>query len=167
MDHSAGQSQTAIFAAGPARHRIVRAAVAGGIALLVAWLVALVLGVFGGFESLPLLPDNSNHSNASRVGATDRRPQAAPAVAPDRDLDAKAQTLGTSGNGTTTVAPRHSTATPRVTARPTQRPSSATQVTTSQGHGKGLTQSTSQGAGKPLDSPGNAPGSSGAPGQLR
>ena len=62
MDQHTGQhANAAIFAAnGPARRRLLKAAGAVSLALLAAWLIALALGVWGGFELLPGLP--SSHS---------------------------------------------------------------------------------------------------------
>src|SRR5689334_17710648 len=68
---SAGQPvQTTVFAAhGAARHRLVRAAIVAGFALLAAWAVALALGVMGGFGSLPMLPGIHSHSSSSSASA--------------------------------------------------------------------------------------------------
>src|SRR4051794_40906917 len=87
MEQAAGQpADTSVFATdGRVRHRLVRAAAATGVALLVAWLIALGLGVLGGFDGLPALPGIRSKSPAAasthaRAQRTDPRPASQPAV---------------------------------------------------------------------------------------
>jgi hypothetical protein len=61
MNSRAGQEAqgTPVFAgSGRAWDRLVRAAAVGAVALFAGWLIALALGVFGRFESLPPLPES-------------------------------------------------------------------------------------------------------------
>src|SRR4051794_19645108 len=95
--HSSGQVQHAIFAGGPARRRLVRAAAVCGFGLLGAWLIALILGVFGGVGSLPLLPGPAHSDNTSKLSSTDRMAQ--PGPAPTHSRDAAAEAPPTSGGG--------------------------------------------------------------------
>jgi len=164
MEQSAGHNQTAVFAAGgPARQRLVRALAVGGLGLLGAWLIALVLGVFGGVGSLPLLPQTSHPGRSSGASSADRRVSSPPAAR--REGAAKAQTPVASRGGST-VSGRHPSSTVRAAPRPVQQ-STSSSATTTRGQGKGLTRTTTQVTGKPVGSPGNGPGGSGAPGQLR
>jgi hypothetical protein len=156
MEQSAGQAQASVFAAdGGTRHRVVRAAVVAGLALLVAWLIALALGVLGGFGSLPLLP--SSHPKSSTEASSSAQHQAAPI-----------QTGAPPWSGTKRSASRTSAP---VTPAPRTKPihpiqsNKSTSPTTINGHAYGGTRPS--GSGKPLGSPGNGTGGTGAPGQLR
>src|SRR5262245_61277493 len=77
MDLDAGQhANTAIFAAnGPFRRRLLKAACAASSALLAAWLLALALGVWGGFELLPGLP-GSPSTHPSEASSKAQHPSA-------------------------------------------------------------------------------------------
>jgi hypothetical protein len=177
MDRIAGQhAQATVFAAhGPWRHRLVRAATAALLALLAAWLIALALGVTGGFGSLPGLPDSKPSSNAansqaqeSPTGHSKATPiaQSRGAALPTYDANlapatrdsnrTPSQPSRTTGRQTTVPKPA-----PNGTV--TVAPAVQVQGTTSS---SGTTQS-SETTGKPVGSPGNGAGGSGAPGQLR
>src|SRR5215212_1975474 len=80
MEPAGQHANAAIFAAdGSARHRIVRAAIAAGVALLAAWMIALALGVLGGFGSLPSLPElHSRPSHPASSSAHHRRAEPRP-----------------------------------------------------------------------------------------
>src|SRR5215211_4585187 len=80
MEPAGQHANAAIFAAdGSARHRIVRAAIAAGVALLAAWVIALALGVLGGFGSLPSLPNlHSQPSDQASSPAPHRRVEPRP-----------------------------------------------------------------------------------------
>jgi hypothetical protein len=160
MEHTSGeQAHAAVFAGGPARHRLVRAASAAGVALLAAWLIALALGVLGGFDPLPGLPsanpDNSASSSHSRPagGTAAHKPHPWPRAV-------RTQTPVRS----TGPAPTASRGSSVRTAKPKSAPSTSTVISpTTSGRRLGTTKP----IGKPIDSPGNAAGGSGAPGQLR
>lgn len=161
--------QTAIFAAnGAARHRLVRAAIVAGFALLAAWAIALALGVMGGFGSLPMLP--SGHSHDSNTGSAAHAPTANPPVPAQagavqaRRAAAAVQTRRAT-SGSRTVPVRHATPV-RTPAQKVSGSSNsgATHVSTSSGKSYGTTRTT---LGKPTGTPGNAAGGSGAPGRLR
>jgi hypothetical protein len=168
MNQQVGHAEAPIFAAnGQARHRVVRAAVVAGIALLAAWLVALALGVLGGFGSLPLLPD-SHAKSSNEASSRQSSPAPAPRRANVRAVPAKPATPG-STRSTATRSPSH-TSPPRASSprarSPQTVPSTRTAPSvTSSGHAYGT--GTTPPSGKPAGSPGNAPGGSGAPGQLR
>jgi hypothetical protein len=166
MDQSAGQNaNAAIFAAqGAARPRLVRALVAAGIALVAAWLIALALGVLGGFEALPGLPSSHPKSSSEASSPTRHAPaparnivrRTAPAAAPSEPAPAGG---GSAGSGSGSSRPKPAASAPTVTQAP-----STTAGTTSSTNGQGSVPTTT---GKPVGSPGNGPGGSGAPGQLR
>jgi hypothetical protein len=167
---SAGQqaSNAAIFAAeGAARHRMVRAAIAGGIALVVAWLIALVLGVLGGFGSLPVLPGADSHGTRESASATSTHRAEGHVVARRRSVstaaDRRRTVTGTRAGSRGPVASPPKPRTPQVTPTSAASPSTAG---SSNGRAFGTTRSTTA-AGKPVGSPGNGPGGGGAPGQLR
>jgi cytoskeletal protein RodZ len=142
---------------------MVRVAVAAGTALLAAWLIALALGVLGGFESLPGLPSSQSggsHETSARTHGTSKPvpvvPQsAAPVktVAPSAVPNTSSSTQSQSSNPKTSVSP--------ASPQPTTSPTSTTAT-----HGQSAAKTT-QTTGKPVGSPGNAAGGSGAPGQLR
>lgn len=163
------QTQRAIFAAnGAARHRLVRAAIVAGFALLAAWAVALALGVMGGFGSLPMLPSGHPHDSSS-AGA---RPESPRATAPAPAVRVHAQRTAAVGHRQASSGGRSVTSRPRSTpARPaapkvTGSPSSAgSNASALHGHAQGSSAPTT--TGKPVGSPGNGPGGTGAPGQLR
>jgi hypothetical protein len=172
MEQHAGQVEGTIFAAhGAARNRMVRAAVVAGAALVVAWVVALALGVMGGFGSLPLLPSNHSNSSSETKSSSERSAPAHPAPAAAPVVKPLARAKATGGR----TAPRsgaagrrgHRTAShapaPRVKpAHPVQTAKNPP-LTAHGGQASGTTHST----GKPAGSPGNGPGGSGAPGHLR
>jgi hypothetical protein len=166
MGQSNGHAGVAIFAAdGSGRHRLVRVGFAAGAALLAAWLIALALGVLGGFDSLPGLP-TSRSGGSHEAGSRTHRPAAA------TPAPLKAQEAGplktvapspVSDNSSSTHTP---SSTPKSSAAPVvQQPSTSASSTTAT-HGKSAT-ATTQPTGKPAGSPGNGTGGSGAPGQLR
>ena len=166
MTEPAGQqASAAIFAAdGPARGRLVRAAVAAGIALVAAWAIALALGVLGGFDALPGLPSAHPHSSSEASSPTRRAAAPTPAVvhqqAPAEQASPPAPAGGGSnGPSTRTSQPKPAASAPTITQAP-----SATGQTTASTHGQGSAPVTT---GKPAGSPGNGAGGSGAPGQLR
>jgi hypothetical protein len=170
---SAGQQATTIFAAnGAARHRLVRAAIVAGFALLAAWAVALALGVMGGFGSLPMLPSAQSHGSSdpsptrAHVAAAGPRASARATAFRAQRIAAAVETNGRATSGGHSVAVRPH-ATPQAT-RPqkvTPSPNSgSSHVSASSGHGYGTTRTT---LGKPTGTPGNASGGSGAPGRLR
>ena len=176
MDQIAGeQSQAAIFAAdSKARHRLVRAAVAAGVALLVSWLIALALGVLGGFGSLPGLP-NSQPKESNPASGQVKQVQPAhtsraqtPAVV--REKPAPAKPASTPAPVRHVPRPsRPQSSAPKTTSKAPARPSTpaAHGTAASNGRALGTTKTTTGTTGKPLGTPGNGSGGSGAPGQLR
>jgi hypothetical protein len=168
MTEQGQHANAAIFAArGPARSRLVRAAVAAGIALVAAWMIALALGVLGGFDGLPGLP--GPHSRAANEASSPARAIPAPAppsagrrtvTSPPASDPSPATTQGSSGtNVSAAPRPKPAASAPTVTQAPS--PTAATSGST---HGRG---SPPTATGKPVGSPGNGPDGSGAPGQLR
>jgi hypothetical protein len=175
MEQLTGEhGQAAIFAAhGKARHRMVRLAQAAGVALLVSWLIALALGVLGGFDSLPGLPGSqSGVSNGAGTASKVSRPGSlsAPQQQPQTRTKHPAPPVRTSTTAPVTQSPsrtRSQGSTPKtktVTQTPTVPSTSTVPGSASNGHGQGTTRTTT---GKPPGSPGNGPGGSGAPGQQR
>jgi hypothetical protein len=165
MNQSTANGGAAIFAAhGSARQRIARAAIAGGAGLLAAWLIALALGVLGGFGSLPGLP--SSHSSGPREASTRVHRQAANTPARPHATEADNAEVVTpttidtnsSRSGSPSVTPKATT--PKAVQPPSTSTAATTTATT---HGKSGQTTT----GKPAGSPGNGAGGSGAPGQLR
>jgi hypothetical protein len=173
MDQITGeQSQAAIFAAdGKARHRLVRAAVAAGVALLVSWLIALALGVLGGFGSLPGLPGSQPKESKAASGHIK---QVQPAHASRAQRPDVVRTRPAPAEPTSTPAParhvpspsRSQGSAPKANSRAPASPSTPAPhgIASSNGRALGTTKTTT---GKPLGSPGNGSGGSGAPGQLR
>jgi hypothetical protein len=163
-EHSRG----AIFAAdGKARHRLVRAAVAAGVALLGSWLIALALGVLGGFGSLPGLPASAP-MESDAAGRQVQRPPAARSQTPnlrERHVapSARASTPARVSHIPSSRQPQSST--PKPTSPVPAAPTTST-VAGSASHGRGLG-TTKTTTGKPIGSPGNGPGGSGPPGRLR
>ena len=154
---AAEHASTAIFAAeGPTRHKLVRAAIVGGAALLAAWLTSLALGILAGYDGLPVLP--SFHSG----DATQARPTA-PAAHRVASPSAKQTSRSTERTRSTTSNSSATHTRRSAPSRSTSAPSSHGKSSSSQGQGAGTTRP----AGKPVGSPGNGPGGSGAPGQLR
>ena len=157
----------AVFAAdGRSRHRIARAAIAAGVALLAAWLIALALGVLGGFGSLPSLPSlHSRPSDPASAPAPHSRREAARAdelrIAPKR-VSGPGSLSRTVGGSSSPASPTKPTPT-----RVSPSPSTSAPATSSGSHGLKLGTTRATGGGKPVGSPGNGPGGSGAPGQLR
>jgi hypothetical protein len=173
MEQSAGQHPTAVFAAdGAVRHRVVRATTATGVALLIAWLIALGLGVFGGFDSLPALPGipSKGPSEASSQAPAPRTAPASASKPAARARPANTQRASTSptspSQGSTGSQP---TSTPKKQATSVAPSPSTSTPTGSAGatHGRALGTTKTVTPGKPLGSPGNGPGGSGAPGQSR
>ena len=160
----------AIFAAeGSVRHRTVRIAVAAGGALLAAWLIALALGVLGGFDSLPGLPSaQSNGSHEASSPAHRTVPSSTRVLSqaePVRTVAPKP-----AGGGSTSAPSQgspHAPSAGTVTQHPsTSSPTSSTSSSAAGTQGKSAAHTT-QTTGKPTGSPGNGSGGSGAPGQLR
>jgi hypothetical protein len=125
--------------------------------------IALALGVLGGFEPLPVLPSNSGESTkaSSKVrpagSGSKPRPQAQTrTVAPERSFS-DTPSHSTASPNPLSGLPRHQTL-PKISPQV----SGTTTGGSTSGQGVGL----SQPSGKPLGSPGNGPGGSGAPGQL-
>jgi hypothetical protein len=190
MDRTLGQhASAAVFAAnGPARHRILRVATGAGIALLAAWSMALGLGVFGGLDALPGLPSvhpKESHPANSQALAPAPTPALAPAPtpafapAPTPAPRSHSRPAGQPAAKTQQTSPQrlpsgaHGTPTQRSSApkplavkiAPSPGTSGSAQPTSpARGRALGTTKTTN---GKPLGSPGNGPGGSGAPGQLR
>ncbi len=167
MDHSTGNAGAAIFAAeGSTRHRLVRVGVAAGAALLAAWLIALALGVLGGFGSLPGLP--SDHATGSSEASSPVKragPRAAHASS-GASQPVTAKTVTTSPVRDTSSQPQSQSPAPKTQANQIVQQPTTSASTTSTAHGKSSTHTT-QTTGKPVGSPGNGSGGSGAPGQLR
>jgi hypothetical protein len=167
MDHSTGNAGAIFAAHGSARQRVVRAAVVAGAALLAAWLIALALGVLGGFGSLPGLTHPSRSASSHEAGV---RAHHTTRPAPVKDQqEVPVQTVAPSAVHETSSPTRSQSSTPAKTpsAPVTQQPTtSATSISTTSTHGQSSTHTT-QTTGKPVGSPGNASGGSGAPGQLR
>src|SRR5437764_6962432 len=83
MEQHAGHVEGTVFAAhGGARNRLVRAAVIAGAALVIAWVIALALGVMGGFGSLPLLPRTHSGGSSETSSAAHHSQAAAPVARP-------------------------------------------------------------------------------------
>jgi hypothetical protein len=186
MDQHTGQhANAAIFAAnGAARHRLLKAASAASLTLLAAWLIALALGVWGGFESLPGLPSFHSTRPSEASPRTQHPPAPPPAQShlqshpqshPQSHQPARAvrtaspspagsgTASGTgsgSGSGSGTTDSQGSN--PKPTApQPVQSPStSSAPPSTSQG------QDTTSTTEAPTGSPGNLPSGSEMPGQL-
>jgi hypothetical protein len=156
MDQPTGQGNAAIFAAeGSARHRLVRAAIAAGAALLAAWLIALALGVMGGFGSLPGLP--SSHPRGSNEASSRTQAPPKPAAFQTRQVTPVMKPAAPARGGSS-ISQSHSSAPKKTTV--VQSPSTSAVVTpTTRGH------ATTKTTGKPVGTPGNGPDS--APGQLR
>jgi len=166
MGQSTGHAGAAIFAAeGSGRNRAVRIAVAGGMALLAAWLIALALGVLGGFQALPGLP--GAHSSPSREASSPTRHAVAHARMPLTAAPARVRTVAPSPSGYT--RPTSSAgSTPKPASRTATPPSTTSQSSTSLStNGKSATAHATRTTGKPVGSPGSAAGGSGAPGHLR
>jgi hypothetical protein len=170
MDPHAGRvANSAIFAAnGVARRRLVKVAGAASLALLVAWLIALALAVWGGLGSLPGLPSSHSTGPSEARSRTQGPPASAPAqshqsaraVRTASPSPAASGTVGGTGGGSRSGTTRPQGSNPEATApQPVQSPStSSTPPSTSQG--------TTPTAGVPTDSPGNLPSGSEVPGQL-
>jgi hypothetical protein len=173
MDQIAGEhSQAAVFAAeGKARHRLVRITGAAGVALLASWLIALALGVLGGFDSLPGLPDSqSSDSNApsSQIQPA-KRSHLSPSRAPDLRERRAVHSMRTATPPPASHIPspsQNQNLTPKTTSEIRVSPSAPAPTMSGSNNGRrlGTTKTTT---GKPIGSPGNGPGGSGAPGQLR
>ena len=176
MDEITGEHSQAVFAAeGRARHRLVRAAVAG-FALLASWLIALALGVLGGFDALPGLPGSQpKGANASgtRSEATHPHPIRGRATRPGGQTRLETDAVRTPAPAPVSQVPsrnRPQSPTPKtktVSQAPAAPSSPAPANPASSGRGQGITRTT---LGKPADTPGNGPGGpggTGAPGQLR
>jgi hypothetical protein len=182
MDQHTGQhANPAIFAAnGTARHRLLKAASAASLTLLAAWLVALALGVWGGFESLPGLPSFHPTRPSEASPRTQHPPAPPPAQShlqshPQSHQPARAvrtaspspagsgTASGTgagSGSGSGTTHSQGSN--PKPTApQPVQSPSTSS-APPSTSHGQDTTSTTEV----PTGSPGNLPSSSDSPGDL-
>jgi hypothetical protein len=179
MEQTAGQhAQGTVFAApGPWRQRLVRAATAALLALLAAWLIALALGVMGGSGSLPGLPDSNRSSNAANSQAQESlgghsksaaiaQSRDAALPAPDADLaPASRDSERTPSEPSRIAAQKIPVPKPAQSPRGTVTPAPIVQVQGTTGSGE-TTQSSGT-TGKPVGSPGDGPGGSGAPGQLR
>jgi hypothetical protein len=181
--HTGGQhANAAIFAAnGAARHRLLKAAGAVSLALLAAWLIALALGVWGGFESLPGLPGfhSTGPSEASSRAQHPPAPppaQSHPQTHPQTHESARAVRTspspagsGTSGTGSGTGGSGSGSGTthsqgsnPKATAPQPVESQSTSSAPPSTSPGQGTTTTTEV----PTDSPGNLPSGSEMPGQL-
>lgn len=182
MNQITGAQSRAVFAAqGRARPRLVRAALAGGAALLASWLIALALGVFGDFGSLPGLP--RSRSNGSEAANSPVRRAVATATGPSetrdlRERSAEASRMSIPAPASSDPSPtRAQNRTENTTSKTTTRApvSPSTPTPTGSAANNGLHLGTIKAAptrkptttGKPMESPGNGPGGSGAPGQQR
>jgi hypothetical protein len=144
---------------------MVRVAVAAGAALLAAWLIALALGVLGGFDSLPGLPSAESGASHEASSRTHHPATAAPAPLKAQEA-APVKTVAPSPASDNSSSTRTQSSTPKTSVKPVaQQPSTSASSTTAT-HGKSAT-ATTQPTGKPAGSPGNGAGGSGAPGQLR
>jgi hypothetical protein len=173
MDQIAGEhSQAAVFAAeGKARHRLVRITGAAGVALLASWLIALALGVLGGFDSLPGLPDSpsTGSNNAGDIQPEASRPKPVPRAQPqpqERHVASSVPTPTTAPVSDPPSRTRSQNSIPETTSKVRVSPTTPapTVPATTNGRRLGTTKTTT---GKPIGSPGNGPGGSGAPGRLR
>jgi hypothetical protein len=176
MDQIAGErSQAAIFAAeGKARHRLVRVAGATGVALLASWLIALALGVLGGFGSLPGLP--GARSSESNAPSSQIQPAQRSHVSHSHAADPREGRAVHSARTSTPPPASHvpnpgqtQNSTPKTTLKVRISPSAPAPTESNSNNGRrlGTTKTKTTPPGKPLGSPGNGPGGSGAPGQLR
>jgi hypothetical protein len=146
------QAETAVFAAdGPGRHRLLRMALVGATALLAAWLIALALGVLGGFDALPGLPraNSEASSEASKAPTTTQQPPAAQAARADQNAD--------SASGRTQAKAPTRARTPAKVKRPAKTQTPTTKP------GRRIGQVT--GGNRPAVSPGRGPDGTGPPGQ--
>jgi hypothetical protein len=127
-------------------------------------MIALALGVLGGFGSLPSLPGSHSKAPSEASVGTPHRRSAAPVQV--LHVVTQAPTTSPSQPQAPASGQTHPQATsPKTIATQTVQAPTST-VTTPTGHG----QSTIPGpttTGKPTGSPGNGTGGSGAPGQLR
>lgn len=180
MNQITKEPSQAIFAAdGTARHRLVRAAVAAGVALLASWLIALALGVFGGFGSLPGLPEsrsNESHTAGPQVQRT-QPASVVPSEAPDLNERSAEPSVQTSSPAPASHDPipsqsqnRTKSTNPEMTSEAPVSPLSPsapapTETVSDNGRHLGATKPTT--TGKPAESPGNGPGGTGPPGQQR
>jgi hypothetical protein len=165
MEQHAGQQNTAVFAAeGSARHHIGRVAVAAAATLLAAWMIALALGVLGGFDSLPGLP--SSHSKGSSEASSSSPPHRQ-VEAPIRAQHVVTQTPTVSPPSPSSGSsqPQSHGSSPKTSSPQTVQAPTPT-VATPTSHGQGATHANTT-TGKPIGSPGNSAGGTGAPGQLR
>jgi hypothetical protein len=163
--HAGQQTSAAVFAAeGSARHHLGRIAAAAVAALLAAWMIALALGVLGGFGSLPSLPGSHSKAPSEASARTPHRQSAAPVQA--RHVVTQAPTTSPSQPEAPASGQTHPQATsPKTSATQTVQAPTST-VTTTTSHGQSAIRGPTT-TGKPDGSPGNGTGGSGAPGQLR
>jgi hypothetical protein len=166
MDQHTGQpADEAIFAAnGPSRRRLLRALGVAFVALLAAWLIALTLGVWGGFDSLPGLPGSHSTPPTEASSRTHQPPAPAPAEshqsAPAVRIASPSPADSGSGNGSGNDTTHSQGSNPNATApKPVQSPSTSS-APPSTSHGTTTT------TGVAPDSPGNLPDGSEVPGQL-
>jgi hypothetical protein len=145
------QAETAVFAAdGPGRHRLLRVALVGGSALLAAWLIALALGVLGGFAALPGLPrSSSENSSAATHPAAQHEPPASQATR-------SSQSAASAPGGSVAKAPTRAAAPAKV-----KRPAATPAPTTKPGRRTGQV----TGGNRPAVPPGQGPDGTGPPGQ--
>ena len=143
---------------------MVRVAVAAGAALLAAWLIALALGVLGGFGSLPGLPSASQSGGSHETSARTHHPAARVAV--DSQREAPVKTVAPSAVNENSSSTQSQSSTPKASAKPVAQQPTTSATSTTSTHGQSSTHTT-QTTGKPVGSPGNGSGGSGAPGQLR
>jgi hypothetical protein len=163
MGQSTGHAGAIFAADGSGRHRAVRVAVAGGAALLAAWLIALALGVLGGFGSLPGLPSASPSGGSHEASA--RTHHVAPAAVDSR-REAPVTTVAPSAVNENSSPTQSQSSTPKASGSPVAQQPTTPATSTASTQGKSSTHTT-QTTGKPVGSPGNGSGGSGAPGQLR
>jgi hypothetical protein len=177
MNQITGERSQAIFAAdGKARHWLVRAAAAAGVALLASWLIALALGMFGGFGSLPGLPE-SRPSESQTAGSQIQRAQPASVVSPEapnlneRSAESSGETSSSAPVSHDPIQSRGQNRTkstnPETTSDPSVSPSPPAPTVSASDNGRHLGATKPTTAGKPAESPGNGPGGTGAPGQQR
>jgi hypothetical protein len=136
-----------VFAAkGRSRRRAMRIALAIGGGLVVAWVAALALGAFGGFDTLPQV----------NLKADDPKEQATPAPA-ETAAPAAAQATEAGATQQQAATPRSDEPTGGGGAAPVRKPSkpAPTPAPAPQPTGKPEGAGSTDGTGKPIGTPGN------------
>jgi hypothetical protein len=144
-DDASGQ---VFLARGPSRSRAMRAVLAGGALLIVIWLVALGLGIGGGFDALPSFGLGSD--NAKKAAPEAEATPAATEVAPSANAGTSAGSKAPSGSAG--QKPSTPASTP---SSSTHGQSGATHGKSGATHGKPAGSGSGSGSGKPTGTPGN------------